>query len=92
MTGLFDNLNPQIVRLLPEETVRLYQAVPLSLEGNTLVVAMQDPHNLEAIDDISLQTGCDVQAVLASAEDVLTAIDKVFSVEKKQNKPSLTCV
>jgi len=83
MTGLFDNLNPQIVRLLPEETVRLYHSVPLSLEGNTLVVAMHDPHNLEAVDDISLQTGCEVHAVLASSEDILMAIDNVFSVEKK---------
>jgi type IV pilus assembly protein PilB len=50
MNPLIENLNPQIVRLLPEETVRLYQALPLSLEGNTLSVAMHDPENIEAID------------------------------------------
>jgi type IV pilus assembly protein PilB len=80
---MLDNLNPQIVRLLSEETVRLYQAVPLSLEGEVLTVAMSDGHHVEAIDELSLQTGCQISVSVASPADISAAIDKIFSVEKR---------
>lgn len=57
-------LFPHIVELLPERLARRYGAVPLRLEGNTLVVAMKDPRNVYAIDDIQLITSYTILPVV----------------------------
>ena len=47
-----------VLSLLPREMIRKFEAIPLKREGNTLHVALKDPYNLTAIDDIRFHTGC----------------------------------
>lgn len=59
--------DPYAVSLLPEQTAIRYSAVPLRIENNRLVVAMKDPRQIFAIDDIRLITKYDIRPVVATA-------------------------
>jgi hypothetical protein len=73
--------DPQFGRLVPEDLARRYRCVPLGRQGtNTLVLAMVDPRDIIAIDDISLITGFDVVPMAASAEMIQIAINHLFGV------------
>src|SRR5699024_4704030 len=48
------NIDPYTVSLVPESTVRRYNAMPIKLDGNALVVALKDPRHIFALDDIQL--------------------------------------
>src|SRR5207244_3584705 len=68
--------DPGGVKLIPPNTARKYQIVPLSLSGATLTIAMTDPTNVFAMDDIKFMTGYNVEPVVASETAVIEAIQK----------------
>src|SRR5512134_3782979 len=55
-----------VIKLVPPETAQKYQIVPLSRSGATLTIAMPDPTNVFAMDDIKFMTGYNVEPVVAS--------------------------
>ena len=59
-------IDPTIVKLIPAETAQKYQIIPLSRSGSTLTIAMTDPTNVFAMDDIKFMTGYNVEPVVAS--------------------------
>src|SRR5258707_470903 len=67
-----------IVKLVPTETARKYQIVPLSRSGSTLTIAMTDPTNVFAMDDIKFMTGYTVEPVVASEVAITDAIEKYY--------------
>jgi type IV pilus assembly protein PilB len=71
-------IDPDIVKLIPEDVARKYQLLPVSRTGATLVVAMIDPSNIFAIDDIKFLTGYNVEPLVASDASIKTAIDKYY--------------
>ncbi len=71
-------IDPAVVKLVPAETARKYQIVPLSRAGATLTIAMTDPTNVFAMDDVKFMTGYNVEPVVASETAVLDAIDKYY--------------
>src|SRR5690348_12800075 len=71
-------IDPAIVKLIPAETAQKYQIVPLSRAGATLTIAMTDPTNVFAMDDIKFMTGYNVEPVVASETAVLEAIQKYY--------------
>ncbi len=89
-------IDPSIVKLIPAETAQKYQIVPLSRSGATLTIAMTDPTNVFAMDDIKFMTGYNVEPVVASETAVTDAINRYFPatpaagaaprVEKKEKK------
>ncbi len=66
--------------LLPEALSRRYRALPIAERDGKLYVAMSDPANVYALDDIRTVTGRDVQPVVATASDVEQAIQKYSSI------------
>src|SRR2546430_7824854 len=62
--------------LIPDQVARRYRALPIGYEENKLLVAMADPANLFALDDIRTITGMEVQPVVATAADIEGAIRK----------------
>src|SRR5579863_7351743 len=70
--------DPEVVRLIPAETAVKYQVVPLARTGSSLTLAMVDPTNVFAMDQIKFITGFNVEPVVASEAAVLGAIDKSF--------------
>jgi type IV pilus assembly protein PilB len=73
-------LEPEIVRLVPERLSRQYQVVALFKIGNTLTVAMADPLDVVARDEVRLNTGLDVDVVVALGTQIREAIEKYTPV------------
>src|SRR5215207_5888516 len=71
-------IDPAIVKLIPPETAHKYQIVPLSRAGATLTIAMTDPTNVFAMDDIKFMTGYNVEPVVASETAVSDAIARYY--------------
>ena len=69
-----------IIKLIPSETAYKYQIVPLSRAGATLTIAMTDPTNVFAMDDIKFMTGYNVEPVVASETTVLDAIQRYYAM------------
>jgi type IV pilus assembly protein PilB len=63
------------MNLIPSQAAKRYGAIPVAFVGDdTLLVAMSDPTNVRAVDDISIMTGLDVRPAVASAEDIEAAV------------------
>ena len=58
-------VEPDMARLVPEHLARRYQVFPVDLKDNRLTLAMHDPLNVIALDDIRLATGFDLDPVIA---------------------------
>jgi type IV pilus assembly protein PilB len=71
-------IDPAIVKLIPAETAQKYQIIPLSRAGATLTIAMTDPTNVFAMDDIKFMTGYNVEPVVASETAVSDAITRYY--------------
>jgi type IV pilus assembly protein PilB len=71
-------VEPAVIKLIPQETAVRYQVVPLSRVGATLTIAMTDPTNVFAMDDIKFMTGFNVEPVVASESDINDAIQKFY--------------
>src|SRR6201988_4168866 len=80
--GQFD-VDATVVKLVPAETAQKYQIIPLSRSGATLTIAMTDPTNVFAMDDIKFMTGYNVEPVVASETAVIEAIAKYYPTPVK---------
>src|SRR5436305_2773640 len=74
-------IDPSAVALISDSLARRFQAVPVGWDDNRLVVAMADPSNVVAIDDIRTITGADVRTVVATRGAILEAIEKHQRIE-----------
>ncbi|MFY9751311.1 MAG: type IV-A pilus assembly ATPase PilB [Candidatus Acidiferrales bacterium] len=74
----FYEVDPAVIKLVPQETAVRYQIVPLSRVGSTLTIAMTDPTNVFAMDDIKFMTGFNVEPVVASETAIGEAINKFY--------------
>jgi type IV pilus assembly protein PilB len=74
----FFEIDPQVVKLIPHETAKRYQILPLSRVGASLTIAMVDPTNVFAMDDIKFMTGFNIEPVVASETAIIEAIDKAY--------------
>ncbi|SDY47509.1 type II secretion system protein E (GspE) [Proteiniborus ethanoligenes] len=74
-------IDPNATALIPENIARRYDLIPIGKSDGKLVVAMNDPLNIFAIDDIKLLTGMDIKIVISSKTVILKAINKFYSQE-----------
>lgn len=78
-------LAPEVIALLPENIVRKHQVVPFELDENNpniLRVAMSDPLDIIAADDLSIITNMQIEVMAATASDVMYAIEKYYGNEQ----------
>ncbi|MDN5293149.1 MAG: type pilus assembly protein PilB [Eubacteriales bacterium] len=81
--SLFDRpLNPVVVKKIPESVARRYGAIAVSQEGNKLYVAMSDPLNVFAIDDLKMITGMEIEPLLALEDEINQAINRYYQLEE----------
>jgi type IV pilus assembly protein PilB len=71
-------IDPNIIRLIPQDTALRYQVVPLSRVGSVLTIAMTDPTNVFAMDDVKFMTGFNVEPVVASESAIADAISRFY--------------
>jgi type IV pilus assembly protein PilB len=75
-------IDPAVIKLIPAETAQKYQIIPLSRSGATLTIAMTDPTNVFAMDDIKFMTGYNVEPVVASETAVGESIARYYALGK----------
>ena len=71
-------LDPNVIELVPEKMARAYLALPLFKIGNTLTVAMADPLNVVAVDDLRLKTGCEIETVISTEEKIVRCLENYY--------------
>ncbi len=71
-------IDPAVIKLIPSEIAQKHQVIPINRTGNVLTVAMADPSNIFAIDDIKFMTGFKVEPVVAAETSIKNAINKHY--------------
>ena len=83
-------VDQNVIKLVPMETASKYQILPLSRVGSSLTVAMVDPTNVFAMDDIKFMTGFNIEPVVASESAITDAIKKHYgSAEEAERKKEI---
>lgn len=77
-------INPDIVPIIPENIARRHELIAIDKKGDYLIVAMADPLNIFAMDDIKMFTKFEIQPVIASKEMILKNIDKFYIKESTE--------
>ncbi len=72
------DIDPEVIKLVSQDVAKKHKVVPVSRAGSSLIVAMADPTNLHAVDDIKFLTGYNVEPVVASENAIMEAIDRYF--------------
>jgi type IV pilus assembly protein PilB len=75
-------IDPKATNLVPKEFARRHMVMPLKVEGDRLLVAMADPMDFFAIDDLRLSTGFQIETAIASKDDILRAINKYYDIDE----------
>ena len=77
-------IDPEIIKQIPQDVANKYQVIPISRTGSTLVIAMADPSNIFAIDDLKFLTGYNIDSVVASEVAIKDAIEKHYSSHEEE--------
>lgn len=71
-------VEPEVLALVPHDLANKHLLLPLQFNGTVLTVAMADPSNILALNDVKFITGYDIQVVLASESELKTSLDKLY--------------
>ena len=72
------NIQPSLTRLVPAALAKKFFMIPIQRVGSTLTIAMTDPGNMVALDDVKFMTGYNIEPVLATESSVLEAIKQYY--------------
>lgn len=73
------DIEPEIPNLITEKIARRYELIPIKLDGSVLTIAMTDPINFFAREDIGLITGYEIKPVISFRHEIFNAIDKYYN-------------
>ena len=71
-------INPEVISLIPGRVAKQFLLIPIDKIGNNLTIAMSNPLNVQAIEDVEMTTGCTVQTFVSTSSDVKRAIQKYY--------------
>ncbi len=83
-------IDESVLRLIPQEVAQKYSVIPLSRVGATLTLAMVDPTNVFAMDDIKFMTGLNVEPVVVAELSVQHAIAKCYGTSREIDVSSVS--
>lgn len=72
-------IDPSVIKLIPSEVVRKYQVIPVMKTGAIVTIAIADPSNVFAVDDIRFMIGYNVETVIATESAMKIAINKYYN-------------
>ena len=72
------DINPEIANIVPGRVARQYLLLPIDKIGNSLTLAMSNPLNMQAIEDVELLSGCSVQVFVSTSSDIKKAIERYY--------------
>lgn len=76
------DIDLELVQLVPEQMARQYCLIPIDKIGNNLTVAMSNPLNTQAIEDIEMVSKCVVQAFVSTTTDIKKSIERCYGTKK----------
>jgi type IV pilus assembly protein PilB len=80
------DIDEDVVKLVPKDVCQRHGLIPVSRAGSSLIVAMSDPSNLHAVDDIKFLTGYNVEPVVAPISSIERAIVRYYAVPEKNEE------
>lgn len=75
--GNYD-INPEVISIIPGRVARQYLLIPIDKIGNNLTIAMSNPLNVHAVEDVELLSSCSVQTFVSTSSDIKRAIEKYY--------------
>jgi type IV pilus assembly protein PilB len=82
------DIDDGVTQLIPEHVARQYVLIAIDRIGNALTVAMADPSNVQAIEDIEMLTKCAVQTIVSTPSDIQSAIERAYKSGTNSSSPS----
>ncbi len=79
------NIDGQIVRLVPENLAKKHVLIPYSKKNNKLLIAMADPLNILAIDDVKMATGLEVEPAISTKRQIINFIEVYYGNHNESN-------
>ena len=73
------SVDKEAIQAVPESLANKYVLIPIKIQDNTIHVAMADPLNMFALDDVKIASGYEVEPLLATKDEIVKAIDKYYS-------------
>jgi type IV pilus assembly protein PilB len=83
------DIDKAVLRIMPSSVARMYRAVPVSIAGNTVTVAVMDPYNAQLVGELSFILGKDVQLAVAPSKQIEDTILRFFGEESESLKDVL---
>src|SRR5450432_3396388 len=83
------DIDKAVLRIMPSSVARMYRAVPVSIAGNTVTVAVMDPYNAQLVGELSFILGKDVQLAVAPSKQIEDTITRFFGEESESLKDVL---
>ncbi len=77
----YGQIPEEIIKIVPESIARHQTIIPIAKQNKTLIIAMADPFNIFAVDDLKLMTGYDINVVIAPEAEIKTAIEMYYSAK-----------
>ncbi len=71
-------VDTEVVKIIPENVARQFMLIPIDRVGETLTVAMANPLNQQAIEDLEMVTGCDILVFVSTTTEIRKAIDHYY--------------
>jgi type IV pilus assembly protein PilB len=75
------DIDPEVIKLVPAQIAKKYEVLPISRTGNQITLAMADPTNVFAVDDVGFMTNLQVVPVVASQGALRKAIERIYEVQ-----------
>ena len=76
-------IDAQVLGTVTKNVASQYCLIPIDKIGKSLTLAMANPLNIQAVEDVEMMTGCDVQAFVSTTSDIRKAIEKYYTDKKK---------
>ena len=74
-------ISPDIINIVPERIARQYLLVPIDKIGSNITLSMSNPLNIQAIEDVEMLSGCNVQTFVSTSSDIKKAIEKYYKAK-----------
>lgn len=71
-------VDPEVINIIPGRVARQYFIIPIDKIGNNLSVAMSNPLNVQAIEDVELLSNCSIQTFVSTSSDIKKAIERYY--------------
>lgn len=72
------DINPEIINIVPGRVARQYLLIPIDKIGNNLTLAMSNPLNAQAIEDVEMLSSCSIQTFVSTSSDIKKVIEKYY--------------